>query len=82
MTTIKSKDSSQQSEELPLRLALRPKDAAYALGISERLLWEKTKNGDIPHVRINRAVIYPVEILRDFLAENVMRSSFSTTSLV
>ena len=51
------------------RLALRPKDAAKALGIGERLLWSKTNAGEIPHVRIGRAVIYPVELLRDWLTK-------------
>ena len=50
-------------------LALRPKEAAKALGISERLLWSKTNAGDIPHLRLGRAVIYPTEQLRQWLAE-------------
>ena len=51
------------------RLALRPKEAAKALGIGERLLWSKTNCGEIPHVRIGRAVVYPVDLLRAYLAE-------------
>jgi predicted DNA-binding transcriptional regulator AlpA len=53
-----------------LRLALRPPEAALALGISERLLWSKTKAGEIPHCRINRAIVYPVDALRAWLAVN------------
>jgi predicted DNA-binding transcriptional regulator AlpA len=49
------------------RLALRPKDAALALGISERLLWQLTKDDRIPHIRIGRAVVYPVSKLQDWL---------------
>ena len=37
------------------RLALRPKEAAKALGISERLLWTKTNCNEVPHCRIGRA---------------------------
>lgn len=48
-------------------LALRPKDAARQLGIGERLLWSKTNAGEIPHLRIGRAVVYPVDALRDWL---------------
>ncbi len=48
-------------------LALRPKDAARALGIGERLLWSKTNAGEIPCVRIGRAVVYPVNLLREYL---------------
>ncbi len=51
------------------RLALRPKDAARALGIGERLLWSRTNAGEIPCVRIGRAVVYPVDLLRDYLAQ-------------
>jgi excisionase family DNA binding protein len=50
-------------------LALRPKEAAKALGIGERLLWAKTKCGEIPHVKIGRAVVYPVELLGEYLRE-------------
>jgi hypothetical protein len=50
------------------RLALRPRDAARALGIGERLLWTLTNQGVIPHVRLGRAVVYPVDLLREFLA--------------
>jgi len=55
------------------RLALRPKDAARALGISERLLWTWTNTGRIPCVRIGRAVTYPVDGLKDWLAQRAKR---------
>ena len=48
-------------------LALRPREAAKALGISERLLWEHTERGEIPHIRLGRAVLYSVDSLRDWL---------------
>ncbi len=54
--------------EVP-RLALRPREAARALGIGERLLWSRTNAGEIPCVRIGRAVVYPVDLLRDYLAQ-------------
>lgn len=49
-------------------LALRPREAAKALGVSERTLWTLTKRGEIPHLRLGRAVIYPVETLKLWLA--------------
>ncbi len=55
------------TDDLP-RLALRPKDAARALGIGERLLWEMTNRGEIPCVRIGRCVVYPVVVLNEWLA--------------
>lgn len=50
-------------------LALRPREAAAAIGICERTLWTLTKSGDVPHVRIGRAVVYPVRELQDWLTE-------------
>jgi hypothetical protein len=55
-------------------LALRPRDAARALGISPRTLWGLTApRGPIPCLRIGhgkrRTVLYPVAELRAFLAD-------------
>jgi excisionase family DNA binding protein len=40
------------------KLLLTAREAARALAISERTLWSLTNNGDIPSVRIGRAVRY------------------------
>lgn len=55
-------------------LALRPRDAAKALGISPRTLWSLTQpRGPIPCLRVGhgkrQAVLYPVEALRGWLAQ-------------
>ncbi|HPM22944.1 MAG TPA: helix-turn-helix domain-containing protein [Phycisphaerae bacterium] len=55
------------------RLALRPKDATKALGIGPRLLWSMTNRGEIPHVRMGRAVVYPVDELRRWLSEQAQK---------
>jgi excisionase family DNA binding protein len=53
-------------------LALRPKEAAQALSISERHLFTLTKAGEIPCLRIGsgsrKTVLYPTESLRNWLA--------------
>ena len=49
------------------RLALRPKEAAAALGIGERKLYELTKAGEIPHVRLGGRILYPVGLLTRWL---------------
>lgn len=49
-------------------MALRPREAAKVLGIGARLLWTETNAGRIPHVRIGRALVYPVDALREWLA--------------
>ncbi len=48
-------------------LAKSSRDAARMLGISERTLWSYTKSGDIPHVRLGRRILYPIQALRDWM---------------
>ena len=60
------------SQDPSPRLALRPREAAKALGISPRHLWQLTHDGQIPCVRIGsgkrRTVLYPVADLQDWLS--------------
>jgi len=56
------------------RLALRPKEAAESLGISERLLWDWTHNHGLPHVRIGRVIAYPIEGIRGWLYERSQKA--------
>jgi excisionase family DNA binding protein len=53
-------------------LALRPREAAKALGISPRLLWQLTKDGRIPCVWIGgtkrKTVLYPLADLQAWLS--------------
>ncbi len=53
-------------------LALRPREAAKALGISPRLLWQLTHDGHIPCVRVGsgkrRTVLYPTALLHAWLS--------------
>lgn len=52
----------------PAPLALRPRDAARALGIGERTLWALTApRGPIPVVRVGACRLYPVDALRAWL---------------
>jgi len=53
----------------PLPLAMRPKTAARAIGISERTLWAMTQRGEIPHARIGNCVIYPTAPVMRWLEE-------------
>jgi hypothetical protein len=57
-----------QPDTAPVILGLRARDAAKALGISERLLWSMTNRHEIPCCRIGKALVYPVDQLREFLA--------------
>jgi hypothetical protein len=53
-------------------LALRPFEAARVLSISPRLLWQLTKDGHIPCVRVGvgkrKSVLYSVAGLQAWLA--------------
>jgi hypothetical protein len=56
--------------------ALRPRDAAKALGISPRTLWALTApRGPIPCARIGtgkrKTILYPADALREWLAQQV-----------
>lgn len=58
----------------PPSLALRPREAAQALGISPRTLWGLTApRGPIPCVRVGsgkrQSVLYPVADLQAWLAQ-------------
>lgn len=57
------------------RQALRPKEAAAALGICERLLWEWTRDHGVPHFRIGKTVLYPVRQLDEWLAARAAEHS-------
>ena len=62
-----------ESNDSPL--AMRPRDAAKALGISPRLLWQLTHDGHIPCMRIGtgkrRTVLYPTAQLLAWLSQQV-----------
>ena len=64
--------------DLSAPLALRPREAAKALGISPRLLWQLTKDGHVPCVRVGsgkrRTVLYPVADLQAWLARQATQA--------
>ena len=46
-----------------------------ALGIGQRKLWELTKAGAIPHLKIGTATLYPVDELRAWLSEQAAKAA-------
>lgn len=50
------------------RFGLRPKEAAKSLGIGLTRFLDLVRQGRIRSVRVGRAIIVPVDALRDFLA--------------
>jgi len=59
-------------------LALRSRDASRALSVSERWLWQATKDGLVPCIRLRGLTLYPVDLLRDWLAEQATRQPEAT----
>jgi excisionase family DNA binding protein len=53
-------------QETP-KLLLTTKQAAIALNVCERTIWEWTKRGEIPRVKIGAAVRYHVRDLEAFI---------------
>lgn len=53
-------------------LSLRPRDAAIAMGISPRTLWQLTHDGHVRCVRVGtgkrKIVLYPIAEIEAFLA--------------
>jgi excisionase family DNA binding protein len=64
--------------DLSSPLALRPREAAKALGISARHLWQLTKDGIIPCVRVGsgrrKSVLYPVTELQAWLTRQASQT--------
>lgn len=62
-------------------LALRSRAAAEMLGISARFLWDLTQRGDVPCVRLGsgrrQTILYPVSLLREWLASQGSSASSS-----
>lgn len=48
-------------------LAVSRHEAAKMLGVCERTLWQWTKEGQVPHVKIGRRVIYPIVGLKKLI---------------
>jgi excisionase family DNA binding protein len=53
--------------DLPYKHLIKCRQAAVYLGICERKLWELSKDGRIPSVRIDRAVRFDVADLDEFI---------------
>jgi hypothetical protein len=69
--TVGAESMTTENNSSPL--AMRPYNAAKALGISPRLLWQLTKDGAVPCVRVGsgkrKTILYPVAELQAWLAQ-------------
>ena len=66
-------DQTPPKEEVQLenRVALSPKEAAKALGISERCL--RSNLHDIPYFRLGSRILIPIDMLRESTRDWVYR---------
>jgi len=48
-------------------LLLNRREAAKALAISERKLWDLTARGDLPQIRIDKCVRYELTAIQSFI---------------
>ena len=54
-------------EQAPVKLLLTPRQAAAALQLSERTLWELSRRGEIKRLKINSSVRYDLKDLEEFI---------------
>ncbi len=55
--------------EPTIRIALRPKEAAQALGVSARTVRDWMKNEGLPYARVGKAVLIPFDALKNWVQE-------------
>lgn len=58
---------NQQKRGTPEPIAVRPVQAAEMIGVSERTLRELLRQGEIPHAKLDRAVLILVSELKAFI---------------
>lgn len=59
-------------------ISLAAPEAARLLGISPRTLWQLTKDGAVPHLRLAGRVTYPHEALKKWANERAQVSMKKT----
>ncbi len=69
---IRVKQKQQQDEDRKPQtpcLAMRVREAAKAVGVSERTLWTWADQGIVPHVRQGKIILFPVKALESWLEQ-------------
>ena len=57
------------------RIALRPDEAASAIGISRAKAYELISRGELPSIRIGASVRVPVDALRAWIEERMVKKT-------
>ena len=61
--------------DLNTRIALRPKEAAEALGVSGRTLRTWMRDEELPYIQIDRGILIPIADLKEWINERRIRKS-------
>lgn len=57
------------------RLAVSVSEAAESIGVSERFVWKLMQRGEMPHRRVGRRVLIPVDRLREWLVQDAVSTT-------
>lgn len=60
---------TEKTETTVERLTVTVAEAAKMIGVSERTIHQLTKDGKLPHKRIGRRLLFPVDAVRKFVNE-------------
>lgn len=66
--------TAASTQDCTRKLTVSAKEAAVMLGISPRTLWGLTNASQVPHVKVGRRVLYPVEALEEWVRQRAERS--------
>lgn len=61
----------RQREPVPAPLLLNVAEAALLLRLSQRTVWTLTAARELPHIRIGKRVLYPLDQMRQWIAVRV-----------
>ena len=61
--------------DLSRRITLRPKEAAVALGVSDRTLRMWMREEELPYFQIDRGILIPIAELMEWIKDRLLRQS-------
>jgi excisionase family DNA binding protein len=64
---METQEAMSAKKEAAVRLLVSPREAARLLSVCERTIYTLTKAGEIPAVRIGRAVRYSMDDLKEWI---------------
>ena len=68
---MSKRQDNREPPGLSGRIALRPNEAAMALGISDRTLRQWMKEEGLPHFQVGRSIFIPIPELERWMAKRM-----------